>query len=185
MQISVDQNHITVSKAGSIERYAIAHVRKTQKLVRHFTHKKDDTDIRKQIRFAIIGAIVLLIVSIYGFGLAILGFFVSAGAAIALYYKLNNDDQFKAKHTTLYWGKFISGNNEQYSLVSGNEKEIDEFLGAIAAAMSETISRTFNISIDNSVNSADLNIEKFINTAGSSVTFYEGEIPKEESLAYG
>lgn len=110
---------------------------------------------------------------------------IAAAIMAYLLYVLNSNEDYKPKHYTLYYGNFISGNNEKYSLASGNENYIDEFLSAVTNAISEKIVQEFSINIDNMINSSSVNIENFLNKSGGNVTFYEGDILDQGEYYYG
>ncbi|SCZ37325.1 hypothetical protein [Afifella marina] len=181
MQVSVDQNHITVTKSNSIERYAISHIRKTQKIIRHFRHDNDE-DIWVRIKILSFVSVSCFVVFYISEAAPAFIIFLICSAALAYFvYDVKTNDKYKPTFTTLYWGFFMSGDNEKYSLVSRKEAEIDEFLGAISSALSETLVKTYNFHVDNSVNSSDINIREFVNKAGAEAIFYEGAVPPEDN----
>lgn len=69
VQISVDQNNITVSGASSVERYAIAHIRKTQKITKRYTLKKATEISKKELS----GLLLLLLVHLFFLDSALAG----------------------------------------------------------------------------------------------------------------
>lgn len=185
MEISVNNKYITIEKNNHVERYAIAHVRKTQKVSRTFTYRKSDKKIVNLIWVCVFATIIsgLVVIATWWGLIGVIAFGV---ACCGLIRELRKNQDYKPKNITFYWGVFVSGNNEQYSLLSSNENAIDGFLNAISHAMSDGISTTYNVSIDQSVKEgADITIENLINKDSGKIAFFEGDIPNAREVVYG
>lgn len=183
MEVSVNNNYVTVARDDGILTFSTKHIRKSAQMTEVFSYRKNNGCM------VIFGAVVSLIVagisglvSLADVSYSGLVSFVSFLCALALFVIFNEHDAYRKREVTLHFGMFVSGDNEQYNLVSQNKSVVSDFMNALSKAMEQKVSDTYNVTIDESISADNLNIEKLVANDESKVFLYEGDVPSKERV---
>ncbi|MBB4265934.1 hypothetical protein [Roseospira visakhapatnamensis] len=180
MEISVNNSHILIRREHQVTQFSTQFIRKTVQTALSYRHRKRNPRLARYMFF------VLLVVSLsvggaYADGERDLEDATYISLVLLLfswiYWALNPN--FKKKKVTLHYGTFVSGDNDRYSVVSQDRGVITGFMEALTKAMEQKISATYNISIDQSLKSENMTIDKIIARDRSRVSLVEGDVPSK------